>query len=116
MRGHLKEAEDWYRQALTTNDDLDNKPAMATTYGQLGVLAKRRGRDEEALEWTVRCVALFDEFPHSSTRPEPKHLARLAAALGLEALRRSWLKATGHPLPAGILACVQSQRSSEKPT
>ena len=35
-RGRLDEADDWYRKSLTINEELGNRPGMATTYGQLG--------------------------------------------------------------------------------
>ena len=35
-RGRLDEADDWYRQALTINEELGDRPSMASTYHQLG--------------------------------------------------------------------------------
>ncbi|MEV2192285.1 tetratricopeptide repeat protein, partial [Streptomyces phaeochromogenes] len=47
----LDEAEDWYRQSLTIEKDLGNRPGMASTYHQLGRVAQERGRLDEAEDW-----------------------------------------------------------------
>ena len=39
-RGRLDEAEDWYRKSLTINEELGDRPGMALTYAQLGLLAE----------------------------------------------------------------------------
>ncbi|MEE9210433.1 MAG: tetratricopeptide repeat protein, partial [Kiloniellales bacterium] len=101
-RGELGAAEDWYKKSLEIEESLGNPPGMALSYGQLGLLSEERGNDEEALDWTVRCVALFPEFPHPATGPGPQHLARLTAKLGKAALEDSWRRSTGAALPAAI--------------
>ncbi|MFE5759840.1 tetratricopeptide repeat protein [Streptomyces massasporeus] len=101
-RGRLEEAEDWYRQALTIEEDLNNRPDMATSYGQLGLLAEARHRTGEALVWMVRCVALFDQFPHPATGPGPGHLKRLTHTLGIAALEGAWQNITGKRLPLAV--------------
>src|SRR6516225_5731142 len=58
-------------------------------------LAEQRNDHSTALDWTVRCVALFPEFPHPATGSGPQHLVRLTAALGLPALEASWQRCTG---------------------
>ena len=98
-RGDLQAADKWYTKSLKIEEALGNRPGMALTYGQLGLLAEKRGSKEQALEWTVRCVSLFPEFPHPSTRSGPRLLARLTKELGIEALEQSWLRCTGKPLP-----------------
>ena len=75
---------------------------MAITYGQLGLLAEARNRPSQALDWTIRCVALFPQFPHPSTGPGPQHLARLTRQLGIPALQNAWQQATGQPLPQQV--------------
>ena len=75
---------------------------MAITYRQLGLLAGARGEPAGALGWMVRCIALFDEFPHPATGQGPDHLARLMGVLGVGALEACWLKVTGSPLPAAV--------------
>ena len=54
-RGHLDDAEDWYRQSLTIKEQLGNRPGMANTYGQLGLLAE--ARDEPAARSSGWCGA-----------------------------------------------------------
>jgi hypothetical protein len=75
---------------------------MARSYCQFGLLAAACDKPAEALQWTVRCVALFDEFPHPATGPGPDHLARLTGVLGVGALEACWLKVTGSTLPAAV--------------
>ena len=53
-RGGLDEAEEWCRKSLGIEEELGNRPGMAFTYGQLGLLAEARGQ-LEALVWTIRC-------------------------------------------------------------
>ncbi len=61
-RGRLDEADDWYRKSLTIEEDLGNRPGMALSYTQLG-LAEKRGQPRQAMEWNIRCVKLFGQFP-----------------------------------------------------
>jgi hypothetical protein len=79
---------------------------MAMSYGQLGLLAEARKDPALALDWMVRCVALFPEFPHPATGSGPHHLVRLTAALGRPALEASWQRCTGRPLPDHIRGAV----------
>ena len=44
VRGQLDQAEDWYRKALAINEELGNRPGMASTYHQLGITAQARGQ------------------------------------------------------------------------
>jgi hypothetical protein len=111
-RGELPSAESWYKRSLEIEKSLGNRPGMASSYGQLGLLAERRGRAPEALEWTVRCVALFPEFPHPATGPGPRHLARLAGELGIGALEAAWRKATGDELPDPVRSWVEARPSA----
>jgi len=105
-RGDLTAAENWYRKSLEIKEALGDRPGMATTYGQLGLLAEKCKDIAAALDWTVRCVALFSEFPHPATGPGPQHLVRLTAALGLPALEASWQRCTGTALPPNIRSAV----------
>ncbi|MFD9097812.1 tetratricopeptide repeat protein [Streptomyces collinus] len=101
-QGRLQEAEDWYRQALTNHAALDNSRGMTMTYRQLGLLAEVRHQTTEALVWLVRCVALFDQFPHPATGPAPGHLKRLTHTLGIATLERAWQNVTGNRLPSAV--------------
>ena len=68
-RGQLEQAEQWYQKSLEITEALGNRPGMASTYGQLGLLSEKRQDFGAALDWIVRCVALFEEFPHPATGP-----------------------------------------------
>jgi tetratricopeptide (TPR) repeat protein len=110
-RGDLDTAENWYQQSLTINEKLDSRPGMANSYGQLGLLAEERGAAIAALAWTIRCATLFDSFPHPATGPAPRHLARLTAALGWDALRQEWQKITGQQLPPEVIEHIKRLHS-----
>jgi hypothetical protein len=75
---------------------------MALSYGQLGLLSEARDDHAAALDWMVRCIALFDEFPHPATGPGLQHLARLTTRLGMSALEESWRRCSGAELPPAI--------------
>jgi tetratricopeptide (TPR) repeat protein len=106
LRGDLAAAERWYRQSIEISEALGNRPGMALSYGQLGLLAVARGDNAGALDWTIRCIALFPEFPHPATGPGPRHLARLTAKLGWPALEESWRRCAKEPLPQHVRAGV----------
>jgi hypothetical protein len=57
----------------------------------------------------VRCVALFDQFPHPATGPGPFHLARLTRQLGMPALEEAWQRVTGQPVPQPVRDYITSQ-------
>jgi tetratricopeptide (TPR) repeat protein len=101
-RGDLDTAQDWYDKALTIETELGDRPGLALTCGQCGLLAAKRGRQAEALAWMVRCVSLFDEFPHPATRTAPRALVHLTGALGIGALERTWREVTGKELPEAV--------------
>jgi tetratricopeptide (TPR) repeat protein len=117
-RGDLAAAERLYCHALEIAEAFDDRPSMAVTCGQLGLLAEAKGDWEAALDWVVRCVVLFPEFPHPATGRAPRHLARLCGILGISALETSWQRCTNAPLPPDIRATVaemvkdQSEASS----
>ena len=50
-RGHLEDAETWYRKSLDINETLGNRPGMASSYHQLGMVAQHRGHLEDAETW-----------------------------------------------------------------
>ena len=62
VRGRLDEAEDWYRKALTTFEELGDRPDMAGTYGELGNTAHRRGRLDEAEDWYRKALTIAEEL------------------------------------------------------
>ncbi|MCP4664648.1 MAG: tetratricopeptide repeat protein [bacterium] len=111
-RGDLSAAEHWYRKSLEIEEALGNRPGMAFSYGTLGLLAAAQGNLHAALDWTIRCIALFPQFPHPATGPGPSHLARLAALLGIGTLAASWQRVTGEPLPEAVRRFVEEAAES----
>ena len=61
-RGRLDEADDWYRKALTINEELADRPGMAGIYHQLGITAQRRGRLDEADDWYGKALTIAEEL------------------------------------------------------
>jgi hypothetical protein len=105
-RGDLAAAEQWYQKSLAIKEALGDRPGLAMTYGQLGLLAELRGDVAGALDRMVQCVALFSEFPHPATGPGPRHLIRLTGMLGLPALAVSWQRCTRAALPPAVSRAV----------
>ena len=58
-RDALDDAEAWYRRSLATKEVLGDHPGVASSYGQLGLLAEARGDVVASLRWIVRCATLF---------------------------------------------------------
>ena len=114
-RGRLDEAGDWYRQSLTIKEELGDRPGIALPYGQLGLLAEARHQPGQALDWMVRCVTVFDQFPHPATGPGPGHLARLTTLLGIPALEHSWQHVTGQPVPQPVRDYLASHPDDNQP-
>jgi tetratricopeptide (TPR) repeat protein len=112
-RGRLDEADDWYREALSIKEELGDRRGMALAYGQLGLLAEARRQPGQALASTVRCITLFDQFPHPATGPGPAHLARLTRQLGMPALEEAWQQVTGHPVPQAVRDYLTSHRDED---
>lgn len=112
-RGHLDQADNWYRQSLTIKEELGDRPGMALTYAQLGLLAEARAQAMVALEWDIRAIILFDEFPSRFTGTAPTALVRLARKLGIPALETAWQHITGGPLPQHVRDYVTSHRDDK---
>jgi tetratricopeptide (TPR) repeat protein len=112
-RRRLDEAEDWSRKSLAISEELGNLPLMAITYLQLGATAEAQGQNGLALEWYVRCVTLFDQFPSPQTRTGPSNLARLTRDLGMPALERSWRQVTGQPVPQPVRDYITSHQDEQ---
>jgi tetratricopeptide (TPR) repeat protein len=113
LRSRLDEAGDWYRKSLTIEENLGDRPGIAVSYGQLGLLAEARQQPSQALDWLVRCVTMFDQFPHPATGPGPEHLARLTHQLGMSALEHAWRQATGQPVPQAVRDYITSHRDEQ---
>ncbi len=87
---------------------------MALTYAQLGLLAEARDQATQALEWNIRCVTLFSEFPSPLTGTGPAALARLTRQLGMPALEAAWQQATGQPLPQPVRGYITSHHDQNQ--
>jgi tetratricopeptide (TPR) repeat protein len=101
-REQLEEAVDWVSKSLAVRESLNDWPHIAECYTLLARICQSRDQTRTALEWCIRCVSLFDEFPHPLTQLAAEHLARLSAQLGTQALRQSWLEVTDESLPQDI--------------
>jgi hypothetical protein len=112
-RGRLDEAHDWYRSSLTINEELGDRPRMASSYAQLGHLAEARAQAPLALQWNIRCVTLFDQFPSPLTGTGPAALARLTRQLGIPALETAWQQITGQPLPQAVRDHITSHHDDQ---
>jgi tetratricopeptide (TPR) repeat protein len=58
----LAEAEDWYFRSRAILEELGDRPKMASSYVQIGILAQERGRLEEASDWYARSLAISEEL------------------------------------------------------
>ncbi len=61
-RGRLDDAEDWYRQALTMNEQIGHRRGMAATSHQLGWLAQDRGHLDDAEDWYRQALTINKEL------------------------------------------------------
>jgi hypothetical protein len=86
---------------------------MAATYVQLGYLAEDWQQPRQALDWMVRCVTLFGQFPHPATGPGPSQLARLTRQLDMPALEQAWRKVTGQPVPQPVRDYLTSHHDEQ---
>ncbi|TDC85422.1 hypothetical protein E1193_02820 [Micromonospora sp. KC606] len=68
----------------------------------------QRGNPITALEWTIRCAALFPSFPHSATGPAPWNLAQLTDKLGWHALHAAGQRVTGEATPAPVVDAIRA--------
>ncbi|KJY29802.1 tetratricopeptide repeat protein, partial [Streptomyces sp. NRRL S-495] len=100
--GRAAEAEARYRKALDVSHRIGDTPGLARTFGQFGLLAAEQGRPREAMEWLVRSINCFEEFPHPATWPSVVGLRRLTVDLGPRAVERAWRSVTGRRLPDAV--------------
>ncbi len=108
--GRFEEAADAHRDAAAIFRKHDDRPGLALTYSQLGLLAGEQHNPGQALEWAVRCVALFDDVPHPGAGTGPGQLALLTHQLGTAALEACWQQVTGDSLPGAVRDYVRSYR------
>jgi hypothetical protein len=88
---------------------------MAGTYARLGLVAEDRAQTPLAMEWNIRCVTLFDEFPSPLTSTAPAALARVTRQLGMPALEQAWQQITGQPVPQAVREYIVSHREDDQP-
>ncbi|MDC1233857.1 tetratricopeptide repeat protein [Planktomarina temperata] len=80
--GNLKAAEDAFRQVLDLGRTRDDQGAIATAYGNLGIIATMRGDLEEAVEYHTQALALDKELGRKAG------MAAIYGNLGLVAEKR----------------------------
>ncbi len=100
--GRAADAEARYRKALDVSHRIGDTLGLARTFGQFGLFAAEQGRPREAMEWLVRSITCFEEFPHPMTWPSVVGLRRLTLALGPRAVERAWRSVTGRRLPEAV--------------
>jgi len=91
-------------------EKLDDRASTAVTYSKLGLIAEEKDDPDEALKWTVRCVALFDDVPHPGSGTGPDQLARLAHQLGFATMEACWQRVTRDALPDAVRHYVRTYR------
>lgn len=106
-RKAFNDAEHWYHESLKIEQTLGRPPELALTYAQLGLLAEEQGSTRDALRWNVRCVALFEEFPHPLTGTGALRLVVLTHEMGMGALEEVWVEVTGEELPGNVRDVVE---------
>jgi hypothetical protein len=86
----VEEAAEWYARSLAISEELGDRPKMAFSYGQLGLLAEARGSPGQVLEWTVRCVACTASRMRGrrSAAARPAAPAPPSARIGLKGKKR----------------------------
>ncbi|MGW1564469.1 hypothetical protein ACWCQ1_49795 [Streptomyces sp. NPDC002144] len=82
---------------------------MASSYGQLGLHAEASNDPDRALVWVIKCVALFDEFPHPMTASGPAYLRHLTGRLGIATVENAWQQEIGNPLPDAVREYVLAE-------
>jgi tetratricopeptide (TPR) repeat protein len=61
-RGQLDGADGWYRVSLAIEENLGNRPGMATCFHELGRIAQRRGQLNEAEGWYRKSLAIEEDL------------------------------------------------------
>ena len=102
LGGNLDEAERLIRDALPGVAETGDKLKLAVNYNLAALVAWQRGSLAAALEWAVRSLAMFEEFPDPGSNPAPQYLLSLTSAQGLSVLEDIWLRVTLRPLPMAI--------------
>jgi tetratricopeptide (TPR) repeat protein len=56
------EAAEWYARSQAIRQELGDRPGLADSYHQLGMVAQDQGRLDEAAEWYARALAIREEL------------------------------------------------------
>ena len=68
-RGGWTDAQEWYQKSLAIEEKLGDRPGMASTYQELGMVAQARGELDTAAEWYQKSLAIKEELSDRSARP-----------------------------------------------
>jgi len=100
----LAAAEQWYRKSLAISEKQGNEHGAASTYCQLGILAGRRERFEEAGRWLIRSILAFARWNdrHGAQRNAGNFMVfyKRAPASVRQKLAAMWSEAGLGDLPA----------------
>lgn len=109
-RDRFADAENWCQQEIAAAQNNGTPASLSRPYYVLSAAAFAQGDLRKTLEMLIRCVAVFDEFPHPSAGEGPPRLAVIAQHLGMDVLEQAWQRATGEPLPAKVRNYVEGGR------
>jgi tetratricopeptide (TPR) repeat protein/tRNA A37 threonylcarbamoyladenosine biosynthesis protein TsaE len=73
-RGHLEDAEGWYRQSFDIEEELGDRAGLAGTYFQLGRVAQLRGQLDHAEDQFRHSLAIKIDLVRMSTQIGPTAL------------------------------------------
>jgi tetratricopeptide (TPR) repeat protein len=62
QQGQVKEALDYYGQSLTIQQEINDKPGMATIFNNIGTIYRSRGQVKEALDYYNRSLKICEEI------------------------------------------------------
>lgn len=100
--GHIDEAEDMYAKVIALKHELHESADLAGAYFQQAIIVLKRREVHAALELIIRCIILYDTFPHPDTGHAPDVLVGFVRILGMEELAKSWQAVAGYPLPPSV--------------
>ncbi|MEV5975126.1 CHAT domain-containing protein [Streptomyces sp. NPDC051921] len=113
IRGDPDEAEAWYRQSRELASEAGDRTGMVYACEGLATSREAQGDLPGTLEWRVRAVSSFEEFPHPVTEPIARSLRKATAEGGLPAVAAAWRAVTGHVLPPAVRAYLTTPPQGE---
>ncbi|MBV9479930.1 MAG: tetratricopeptide repeat protein [Acidobacteria bacterium] len=91
-RGDLATAEQWYRKALEIFEALGNRPSLASSYHQLGMVAQLRGDLATAEQWSRKSLEIEEALGNRPGRARSYgQLGLLAEARGDPTAALDWM-------------------------